>query len=196
MQFVRIYLEVMSAHAPMDLMVILMSNVSYAIVPNVNVNHLTHLLVIIAFWPAAPINKHVQKELNVSQLPAAFLTVHVPKDSKHKMMERVLTLMNVWRSNKHVDLMRFVQTLLVDLHAHAPMDTMVMLILVCAHQRNEDVLPTKSVVQTSNAFNRVNVFAHLPSSSMLEMFVEIHVRDLAAALMPNVHRQIVSVNTT
>jgi hypothetical protein len=147
------------------------------------------------FWLDVQINKNAHKVLNASQLPEASLIVHVQKDLELKTMDLVPILMNAERSNKLVVSMLFVQTLLVDLRVHAPMVTTEMLIMDCVHQRNEDVLPTKNVEQISNVFNLVNVFARRHSLLMLEMCVETHAKDLAVALMRNVHHQIVSVES-
>lgn len=194
-RFAKIYLEATNVRALMDLMAILMNNVNYATVRSVNANRHTLSLAKIASWLDVRINKNVHQVLNVSQLLAESLIALVPKDLELKMMDRVLILTSAERSNKHVDLTLFAQTLPVDLHVHAPMVTTAMLIMACAHQRNEDVLPTRNVERISNAFNLVNVFARHRSLSMLEMCVETHAKDLAAALMRNVHHPIVSVES-
>jgi hypothetical protein len=185
----------MNAHVLMDLMEILMSFVNYATVPSVNVSHHTLLLAKIASWLDAQINKNARKVPNASQLLAEFLIAHARKDLELKTTDRVSTSMNAERNNKLAALMLFVQTLSVDLLVHAPMATTEMLIMDCVHQRNEDVLPTKNVEQISNVFNQVNVFAHRRSLSMLEMCVEIPVKDSAVASMRNAHHLIVSVES-
>jgi hypothetical protein len=87
-------------------------------------------------------------------------------------------------------MMQFAQIQLEDLLVTAPTDMMEMLIMDYVHQLKEDALPIKNVELTLNAYNLANVFARRHSLSMPEMSVEIHVKDLIAELMLNVHQPI------
>lgn len=81
---------------------------------------------------------------------------------------------------------QFVRILKEALLATVLKDTTVMLIMDFVHQLKDAVRQIKNVDLTLSVYNQVNVFAHHHSLSMLEMFVEIHVKDLLVESMLNV----------
>lgn len=89
-------------------------------------------------------------------------------------------------------MMPFAPTQLVVSLVTALKATMENPITVFAHLLKLDVLPIKNVAPTLSVFNPANASAHLHSSLTLEMFAEIHAKDLLAELTPNALQLIVN----
>ena len=137
----------------------------------------------------------------------------VQKDSEPNPMDLVLILMNAMKIHKHVDMMQYVKTQLVvcnllkkiyisfftikiyflqDLHVHVHKVMMEILIMACVLCHTNAVHQTTNVVRMKNVYNQVNVFVHHHSLLMLEMHVQIHVRDSLVVSTPDAVQQIVS----
>lgn len=111
---------------------------------------------------------------------------HVLKASELRLTALVSTLTNVLKILTLAATELHVLTLKAATNVSAYPAHKEIHIMVSVHLPNDDVHPIVNADRMKNVCNLVSVFVHLHFSSMLEMFVEIHVKDSHVESTPNV----------